>query len=166
MTRPCHDLDLAFHVNRHGVLAVPATLWLGFALLARQWLLLVAVAVSQFRGQTGTAMLLGDGGVPWWALAAQTPVLALMMAAACRQPQAGTWARWLWRRGREIVALTALLNLGWTTRLLLASDYWNAWPELFLACCSLLDLAIVLAVYTTPYHRQMFAEFPARPSAS
>ncbi len=163
---PPRPNDLAFCVNRHGVLAVPATLWLGFALLARQWLLLVAVAVSQFRRQTDTALLLGDGGTPWWALAAQLPVLVLMLAAAYRQPQAGAWARWLWRRGREIVALTALLNLGWTARLLLAADYWNAWPELFLACCSLLDLAIVLAVYTAPYHRQMFAEFPARPSAS
>ncbi len=153
--------ELAFHVNRHGVLAVPLSLWLSFALLARQWLLLVAVAVSQFRRQTDTSLLLGDGGVPWFALAAQVPILLLMLAAANRLPQAGTWARVLWRRGREIVALTAVLNLVWTAKLLLASDYWNPWPELFLACCSLLDLAIVLAVYTTPYHRQMFAEFPA-----
>lgn len=160
MSRHAHEL--AFHVNGHGVLAVPATLWLGFALLARQWLLLMAVAVSQFRRQADTSLLLGDGGVPWFALAAQVPVLLLMLAAANRLPRAGAWARLLWRRGREIVALTALLNLGWTVKLLLASDYWSAWPELFMACCSLLDLAVVLAVYTTPYHRQMFAEFPAR----
>jgi hypothetical protein len=153
--------DLAFHVNRYGVLSVPMTLWLAFALLARQWLLLVAVAVSQFRGQTDTSLVLGDGGVPWFALAVQVPVLLLMLAAANRLPTAGRWARLLWRRGREIVALTAALNLVWTAKLLLASDYWTPWPELFLACCSLLDLAIVLAVYTTPYHRQMFAEFPA-----
>jgi hypothetical protein len=165
MTQQRNDLDLAFHVNRHGVLAVPTALWFGFALLARQWLLLVAVAVSEFRRQTDTELLLGDGGVPWWALAAQLPVLALMLAAAYRQPNAGAWARAIWRRGREIVALTALLNLGWTARLLLASGYWNAWPELFLACCSLLDFAVVLSVYTTPYHRQMFAEFPARDAA-
>lgn len=157
--------EFAFHVNRYGVLAVPTTLWLGFALLARQWLLLVAVAVSQFRGQTDTSLVLGDGGVPWFALLAQVPMLLLALAAANRMPTAGAWARILWRHGREIVALTAALNLVWTARLLLASDYWNPWPELFLACCSLLDLAIVLAVYTTPYFRQLFAEFPAREQA-
>lgn len=162
---PDRPHDLAFHVNRHGVLAVPVSLWFAFALLARQWLLLLAVAVSQLRGQVDTSLLLGDGGVPWFALAAQLPMLLLMLAAASRLPSTGAWARLLWRRGREIVALTAALNLGWTARLLLASVYWNAWPELFLACCSLLDLAIVLAVYTTPYHRQMFAEFPAREEA-
>lgn len=158
---PDRPHDLAFHVNRHGVLAVPTSLWLAFALLARQWLLLLAVAVSQFRGQTDTGLMLGDGGVPWFALAAQLPILLLMLAAANRLPTAGDWARLLWRHGREIVALTVVLNLVWTAKLLLASEYWNPWPELFLACCSLLDLAIVLAVYTTPYHRQMFAEFPA-----
>ncbi|HKY90708.1 MAG TPA: DUF2919 family protein [Nevskiaceae bacterium] len=159
---PDRPHDLAFHVNRHGVLAIPASLWLAFALLARQWLLLVAVAVSQLRRQTDTSLLLGDGGVPWFALVAQLPVLLLMLAAANRLPGAGGWARLLWRRGREIVVLTAAFNLVWTGKLLLASGYWSLWPELFLACCSLIDLAIVLAVYTTPYHRQMFAEFPAR----
>jgi len=152
--------DLAFHVNRHGVLAMPTTLWLAFALLARHWLLLAAVAISQLRRQTDTSLLLGVGGVPWLALAAQVPVLLLMLAAANRVPGAGAWARALWRRAREIVVLTAAFNLVWTAKLLLASNYWNPWPELFLACCSLLDLAIVLAVYTTPYYRQMFAEFP------
>jgi hypothetical protein len=52
----------------------------------------------------------------------------------------------VWQQGRAIIALTALLNLGWTARLLWQSDDWALWPELFLASCVLIDLAIALAV--------------------
>jgi hypothetical protein len=164
MPLPTSPHDAAFHVNRHGVLSIPGLLWLALALLARQWVLLMMVAVSVIRRSSDSTLLLGDGGAPWGALAAQVPVLLLMLAAVNRDPKAGAWARLLWRRGPEIIALTALLNLAWTANLLLESSYWTPWPELFLACCCVLDLAITLAMYQTPYYRQMFREFPARPT--
>ena len=166
MPLPPLPQEEAFHVNQHGVLAIPGLMWAAFVLLARQWVLLVMVGVSTFRGQTDISLLLGEGGVPWGALAAQAPVLLLANVAAQRFPTAGAWARWVWRWGREIVALAALLNLAWTILFLWSSDYWMPWPELFLACCSLLDLAIVLALFTGPYYRQLFNEFPSAPTAS
>lgn len=154
--------DSAFlDVDRHGVLRVPTTLWVGFAVLARQWILVLIVLVSAKRTKE-SVLLLGDGGVPWQWLLMQAPIVVLALAAGFRTPSAGAWARVVWRSGRSIVVLTAGLNLGWTVWLLYLADTWSRWPELFLASCVLIDLAIALVVVRDPFHRQLFREFPAR----
>lgn len=156
--------DAAFQIDRYGVLRIPALLWIALSLLARHWVLIILVIVLA-RRERSAWLLVGDGGLPWAMLMLEAPVLLLVAAALSRRPQGGTWARLVWRRGREIIGLTALLNLVWTTKLLVESNYWTLWPELFLASCCLLDVAIALAMYTTPYYRQLFEEFPARPPA-
>ncbi len=164
MTKNPLPHDAAFELDRHGVLRVPPLFWVALALLARHWVLLVVIGASA-RREGSSVLLLGDGGIPWVALAMETPAVLLAFAAFNRKPDGGAWARILWKRGREIVALTALVNVGWTANLLIKSDYWTPWPELFLASCSLIDVAIALSMYTTPYYRQLFDEFPARPRA-
>ena len=57
-----------------------------------------------------------------------------------------------------------MLNLGWTARLLWQSDSWMLWPELFLASCVLIDLAVALAVLRDRFFAQLFSEFPAPPA--
>ena len=157
--------DSAFlDVNSHGVLRVPGPLWLGFAVMARYWILMLVVMVSARRSKE-SVLLLGDGGIPWIWLAMQLPIVMLMVAAAQRTPTGGRWARALWHNGRLIVTLTALLNLGWTARLLWLSDDWALWPELLLASFCLIDLAITLAVWRDTFFAQLFSEFPAPPAA-
>lgn len=151
--------DAAFQIDRFGVLRVPALLWLALALLGRHWILVLVVVVLA-RRESSAWILLGDGGLPWAMLTLEAPVLLLAAAACNRRPHAGTWTRTVWRWGRELIALTALLNLGWTASLLYQSNYWTPWPELFLASCCLLDLAVALAMYTNPYYGQLFKEFP------
>ena len=154
--------DSAFlDVDRHGVLRVPGALWAGFAMLARQWILVFVVVVSARRSRE-SVLLLGDQGFPWAWLVMQAPIVILALAAFHRVPSAGAWARLIWRHGQAIVVLTAMLNLGWTAWLLYGADTWNRWPELFLASCVLIDLAVALAVTRNPVHRQLFREFPAR----
>ena len=156
-----HVQDSAYlDVDRHGVLRVPGPLWLGFAVLARYWILVLVVTVSARRSKE-SVLLLGHDGFPWMWLAVQAPIVLLMFAGFQRVPTAGRWARMVWRQGRPIVALTALLNLGWTARLLWQSDDWALWPELFLASCVLIDLAIALAVLRDRFFAQLFSEFPA-----
>jgi hypothetical protein len=153
--------DSAFlDVNRHGVLRVPGPLWLGFAVLARYWVLMLVILVSARRSRE-SVLLLGHDGVPWIWLALQLPIVLLMAAGAQRVPGGGAWARWLWRNGRPIVTLAALLNLGWTGHLLWQSDDWALWPELLLASLCLIDLAIALAVWRDRFFAQLFSEFPA-----
>jgi hypothetical protein len=156
--------DSAFlDVNSHGVLRVPGPLWLGFAVMARYWILMLVVMVSARRSKE-SVLLLGDGGIPWIWLAMQLPIVLLMIAAAQRNPTGGRWARVLWHNGRLIVTLTALLNLGWTAHLLWVSDDWALWPELLLASFCLIDLAITLAVWRDKFFAQLFSEFPAPPA--
>ena len=156
--------DSAFlDVNSHGVLRVPGPLWLGFAVMARYWILMLVVTVSARRSKE-SVLLLGDGGIPWMWLAMQLPIVLLMVAAAQRTPTGGRWARALWHNGRLIVTLTALLNLGWTAHLLWLSDDWALWPELLLASFCLIDLAITLAVWRDKFFAQLFSEFPAPPA--
>jgi len=156
-------LDSCFlDVDRHGVLRVPALVWVALALLARYWVLLAVVASSVSRN-TDAVRLLGDGGLSPALMVMELPAFAVALAAARRVPQAGGAMRFLWRHGRIGMAATALANLAWTAAFLVESSYWSLWPELFLASCCLLDAAIVLSMYTHPVHRQLFLEFPSRP---
>ena len=148
-------------VTAHGVLRVPGRLWLGLAVLSRYWILLLVVAVSA--AQSREAVLLLGNGIPWVWLALQLPIVLLTIAGAHRVPTGGRWARVLWRHGRAIVTLSALLNLAWTARLLRRSDDWALWPELLLASFVLIDLATALATWRNKFYGQLFSEFPLPP---
>jgi hypothetical protein len=123
---------------------------------------MLVVTVSAKRSKD-SILLLGDGGIPWVWLGLQLPIVLLMLAGGQRTPTGGTWARWLWRNGRPVVSLTALLNLGWTGHLVWRSDDWALWPELLLASFCLIDLATTLAVWRDRFFAQLFGEFPAPP---
>ncbi len=153
--------DSAFlDVDRYGVLRVPLGMWLGLAVLARHWILLIVVGASARRDQR-SVLLLGDGGIPWAALAMEVPALVLMVLAFRRTPTASTLTRRLWRVGPWFAAATAVANTAWTAHLLATSERWRAWPELALGSVLLLDFAIVAAFAFGTYYRQLFAEFPA-----
>jgi Protein of unknown function (DUF2919) len=152
--------DSAFlDVDRYGVLRVPPAMWLGLAVLARHWVLLLMVGASA-RRDARSVLLLGDDGLPWLALALEIPALLLMVLAFRRTPTAWVLTRRLWRLGPWFAATTAVANTVWTVQLLMNSDRWRAWPELALASALLLDFAIVAAFTFSPYYRQLFAEFP------
>lgn len=154
--------DSAFlDTDRYGTLRIPSVLWLGFAFLARHWILVLVVLVSVKRSRD-SLLLFGEGGSPWQWLLMQMPVVALAFAGFRRTPTGGAWSRAIWKNGRAIVALTATLNLGWTAWLLYRAETWSRWPELYLASCVLIDLAIALSVIRDPFHQQLFIEFPAR----
>jgi hypothetical protein len=148
-------------VNAHGVLRIPGPLWLAFALLARYWVLLVFVAVSARRDPAAVVLL--GGGINWWLMGLELPAVALAFVAGRRAPDAGDVVRFLWRHGRALMVFAAAINLMWTGMILWQSDYWTLWPELFLASCCVLDLAIVLSACTTPLLKQLFLEFPSKP---
>jgi hypothetical protein len=153
--------DSAFlEVDRYGVLRVPLAMWLGLAVLARHWVLLLVVGASARRDQR-SVLLLGDDGIPWLALALEVPALVLMFLAFRRTPTASAPTRRLWRYGAWFAGATAVLNTAWTAHLLATSERWRAWPELALGSVLLLDFAIVAAFAWSPYYRQLFAEFPA-----
>jgi hypothetical protein len=90
----------------------------------------------------------------------ELPALVLAVAALSRHPTTGGFLRWVWSKGIHILGMTALTNLGLLAWWLLTTKYWNRWPELFLASCSLLDLAVFVGSYSSRYIRTVFSEFP------
>ena len=144
-------------VSKFGVLNIPLTLWLGMAFLARHWILLIATLASRRSTET---IQLAAGGLSWIPLVLELPVLFLIFAGFSRHPTAGVFLRRVWRYGRHILCFTAVVNIALVSWLLWQSDVWRRWPELFLASCALLDVAIILGVFRSDYIKQIFAEFP------
>ncbi|MBR0568011.1 DUF2919 family protein [Azoarcus sp. L1K30] len=156
--------DILSVLNRYGVLKVPWSLWAIVALQARHWILLVLVVLSA-RRSPDTVRLLGDD-FSWFQLGLETPILFLVLAIMQRHPEAGRFIRALWRRGREIVSIAALLNLGWVVWFLASSYYWRPWPERVVLLLGLVDLLILVSVWRSEHYRQLFSEFPESSSSS
>lgn len=152
--------DLFSKINQYGVLRVPLSFWLIVAFQARHWFL-VAAAVIGMRRSPDTARLLGGDGVPFLQLALELPVMLLAFAAVNRDPFSGDFLRRVWRRGREIVTLAAVLNLAWVAWYFTGIPRWRPNPDNLVLLSGLIDLLIVAAVWKSAYFRQMFAEFPA-----
>lgn len=146
------------NVNRFGVLRIPGPLWLAMAFLGRHWLLLIITLASR---RAPDAVQLASSSLSAAVLLLELPVLILAYAGFSRHPSAGAASRFIWRHGRAILAATAAINLGLLVWFLWHADVWRR-PELFLASCGLLDLAIVYGIYTSDYIKQVFMEFPAR----
>lgn len=152
---------MAFHVNRHGVLSVPVIFWCALAFLARYWLLLFFVGLASRRDGGASQQLLSGGGVSWSMLLGQSLIFFVLACAWQRQPDGAAWARWAWPRVPIIAGLVAAFNAWWIWPVLSQPDNWQWGADLLLASCSLIDAAIVLALYRSPYYRHMFAEFPS-----
>jgi len=146
------------NVNQHGVLRVPAELWLALCLLCRLWLLVLFALLSSRGG--GYSMAVLAGGIPWVGMACQLPALSVLAAGLARVPSAPVWTAWLWRQGRVMMTLTIALNLVLSGSGLLESDAWEVRSRLVLSSLSILDVAVAWAIWTSPYLRQVYAEFP------
>lgn len=146
-------------VDRYGVLKVPLPLWLGLLFLSRHWALLVVTLASARRSPEAVA--LASGGLSWFTLVLEIPSLLLLAAGLSRHPDAGRLWRWIWNRGLWIIGLTTVINVGFLGWRLWNTDYWQRWPELFLASCVLLDFAIFHGARQSAYVRQIFKEFPS-----
>ncbi|WP_395059347.1 DUF2919 family protein [Polaromonas sp.] len=152
------ELDERYlNVNRFDVLRVPGPLWLAMAFLGRHWILLIITLASR---RSPDAIQLASSSLSAAVLLLELPVLILAYAGFARYPTAGKVLRGIWHNGRAILAATAVINLGLLAWFLWHADVWRR-PELFLASCGLLDLAIVYGIYSSAYIKQVFMEFPA-----
>jgi len=156
--------DLFDRINQYGVLKVPLSFWLIVAFQARHWFL-VAAAVIGMRRSPDTARLLGGEGVPFIQLALELPVMLVAFAALNRDPFGGAFVRRIWRYGREIISVAAVLNLAWVAWYFTGIPRWRPNPDNLVLLSGVFDLLIIAAVWKSPYFKQMFAEFP-EPKAS
>lgn len=153
------QLDERFlDVDAHGSLRVPGVLWLGMAFLARYFILALGLVFSHSQELLDA---LFTNKFVWMVLVLEIPAVALLMAGANRGPEGAAAWRMLWLRGRVIIAALAALHVLYASWMLWTSDVWRPWPELLLASCALLDIAIAYGVHTDGFFKQLFSEFPA-----
>lgn len=145
-------------LNRHGSLAMPGALWLAMAFLARYWIV-VSMVLLGARRSPDTIRLLGQD-FAWIMLALEFPVVLLMLAAANRRPDAGALWRLVWGNGRAIMIAIAAVHLAMAAAALWTTPVWRRWPELFIASCALLDVAVIYALIKDRFFTQLFADFP------
>lgn len=136
---------------------IPGVLWLAMAFLARYFILAVGLVFS--RSQELLHVLFTNEFV-WVALLLEIPAVALLMAGANRSANGTRVWRVTWLRGRVIITGLAVLHVLYASWMLWASDVWRPWPELLLASCALMDIAIAYGVWTDSFFKQMFEEFP------
>lgn len=152
--------DRFLDVDRHGVLRVPMHLWIGLTYLARHWLILLLALASARRSPE--ALSFAAESLSWLALFLEIPSVLLLMAGLLRHPKSWKFWSFIWKKGVAIIGLTMAANSGFFMWWLWQTDYWSRWPELFLASCLLLDVAIFSGAYRSAYIRQVFREFPSK----
>lgn len=153
------EMDQRFlNFGSHGVLVPPASLWWCSAFLLRYWLLLLVIAGSWLGGTDNTAWLYG--AFSWQVLLAESPMILLVVAWSRRIPVAGRLTRWLWRRGREIMSLTAGLSLVWAVWYLSGRETWEPVPERLVAAMSMVEAAILVGCWRSPLYKALFGDFP------
>lgn len=151
--------DLFTKINQYGVLRIPPSFWLIVVLQARHWFLVAATAIGM-RRSPDVVRLLGGEGVPFLQLALELPVLLVAFAAVNRDPGGGVFVRRVWRRGRELITLTATLNIAWIGWYFARISHWKSTPDNLILLGGVIDLLIIAAVWVSQEFRQVFAEFP------
>ena len=154
--------DRFLDVDQHGALRPPLSMWFCVAFLLRHWLLVIFVAVTSIKApqQAQWAYTI----LSPLALVMELPMWLLVVAWTRRVPVAGPWVRRLWRRGREIITLTAGLHLVWAMVFLWGQADWNPLPERLVAILALIDVFIIAGVWRSALYQQLFGEFPPVPS--
>jgi hypothetical protein len=147
-----------FDVDRHGLTRLPGPIVLGLVFLCR-YLILVVIVFASARRSPDVTRVLGNG-FEWWFLALEIPAAALLLAYGTRSPGAAQWVRQLWTRGPLLIYGAVLAHLVAAVALLVQSKSWQPWPELFLVSCSLIDCALAWRVWSDPFFKHVFAEFP------
>lgn len=147
----------AHRYDEHLALRVPATLWLAMLYLVRH---LVLLGIT-FLPTTGEEIEILRALVHPAYLIADLIALPVLVAAARRRPEAGPLLRQIWRRGRRLLSLSALLYLALVIARTAGSgrSFWVSVDETLLASV-LLDLAVLAYLWRSPLVRDLFSDFP------
>lgn len=151
--------DRFLDVNRFGVLRIPVALWLGLVFLARGWIIGFLVLISAYMSPDTLRLITPD--LDWRVAIIEVPAVFLLWLCVRRRPEAGNLIRYAWPFARMLAATTAALHVMYVAWYLWGSGYWLPWPELFLVSCTLIDVAIIAALYSSHHLNQVFEEFPA-----
>jgi hypothetical protein len=139
-------------------LKAPALLWVAILYLSRAITLPLAMAIGHVAGVDDRAIAQFRG---LWSIYGLPPSLiaAIILIILLRRiPAAPGWMRWVWARGRSVLAVAAILDI----ILLVTGNIRQQGFELSLGSISaaLFDGCLLVYILAVRRVRDVFAEFP------
>ncbi len=141
------------NINAYGVLKPPLLLWL--IMLIETWHLWSFFLITA-SGETW----LFTKGLGWVAFAVEVPALIVWLLLSRRVPKAPKFVRTLWHRGRELLTMSAVGNIGLIVTGLIQANFWHLRSEWVAVGVALLHVWVMTRVWITPIIGQVFSEFP------
>ena len=141
------------NINAYGVLKPPLLLWL--IMLIETW----HVWSFFFVTASGETWLFGKG-FGWVAFAVEVPAMIVWLVLSRRVPKAPKFVRALWHRGRELLTLSAVGNIGIILAGAIQADFWHLDSEWVSVGVALLHVWVMVRLWVTPIIRQVFSVFP------
>jgi hypothetical protein len=139
-------------------LKAPLPLWLAILYLSRAITLPIAMAIGHVAGVDDRAIAQFRG---FWSVYGLLPSLiaaVILVTLLRRTPAAPDWMRWVWARGRGVLAVAAILDM----ILLMTADIRQQGFELSLGsiAAALFDGCLLVYILAVRRVRDVFAEFP------
>lgn len=144
--------------DKYLCLRINDTLWFILLFLLRPYLV-TAISLVNSSDRTGVInMVYSDKMALWWGLLVGVPAVLVIYAWTKRKPGASSFVRMLWRRGRVLLAISAIFNMaivfiplwaGVVHRVSMAG-----WIQL------VISFGIVVVVFSSSYIRDCFSDFP------
>lgn len=153
------------HYDKNICLKLNAIMWLIILFILKPYVIalftmlntLFTVTSSSNRMQLIT-MFYPDRGAMLLNIVAGIPVVLLMYAWIRRKPDSPEFIKFIWRRGRSLIAISAILNVCIiiTPQLTgaVSTIMTSAWVQL------LINVLIVVLVYSSSYIKDCFLDFP------
>lgn len=133
-------------------------LWLSLLFLLRPYVVILISVVNRADRAGVINMVYADKLALWWGLLAGVPAVLVIYAWSRKKPGASLFIRRLWHNGRLILAVGAVMNVVivfipvWTGAIYRIAP--SGWIQLAVS------VAIIVALYTSSYVRDCFADFP------
>lgn len=155
-----HRYDFGCY-DKHLCLKPPLLLIAAIALLCRDFLLPLLVAVASIKGGSSSLEWLISGGrQPLWFVAA-APALMVLYALIRRAPTGDMFARWTWRNGRLLLAAAALMQCYPHLQTLRNSAFRIHHDEVSAVFWLLVNGLVLAYVLLAGRVRHSFADFPS-----
>jgi hypothetical protein len=140
----------------------PFLLTAAMVYLCRSFLFMLLIITATTRGSSsgGLEGFLPSGDHPMSIGLTGLPALLVLYARVRRSSKAGNFVRWIWRNGRALLGLSAVLELGSGALLIYANSGQSHDGDLFRFGLMILDTYILLYVSISRHVKDVFSDFP------
>jgi hypothetical protein len=140
----------------------PVVLWIAILYLSRGLTVPLLVAISSINGGSANTTSLIQGLFSLGTLVPSLIAIPVLCTVMMRSPSAARLPRWIWARGRLLLAVSAVLDLALSWSLLL-QDGATGQSGLVSLLAAGFDLYILVYVLASRIVRDVFSDFPSVP---